>query len=132
MTIAPDTYDDTGLRTELKTARRWHGARPTKERPDAVLPTLGGQTALNTAVAVAEMGILEKYGVELIGAKLPDGVKTDGLSMLGILRGGAAPQRTCFYWELHEGRSQQAVRFGDWKAVKNGPQFLPCALQTGD
>jgi len=42
-----------------------------KERPDAILPTLGGQTALNTAVAVAEMGILEKYGVELIGAKLP-------------------------------------------------------------
>ena len=42
-----------------------------KERPDALLPTLGGQTALNTAVAVAEMGILEKFGVELIGAKLP-------------------------------------------------------------
>ncbi len=42
-----------------------------KERPDALLPTLGGQTALNTAVAVAEAGILEKFGVELIGAKLP-------------------------------------------------------------
>ena len=42
-----------------------------KERPDAILPTLGGQTALNTAVAVAEAGILEKFGVELIGAKLP-------------------------------------------------------------
>jgi carbamoyl-phosphate synthase large subunit len=42
-----------------------------KERPDAVLPTLGGQTALNTAVSVAEMGILDKFGVELIGAKLP-------------------------------------------------------------
>jgi carbamoyl-phosphate synthase large subunit len=42
-----------------------------KERPDALLPTLGGQTALNTAVAVAENGVLEKYGVELIGAKLP-------------------------------------------------------------
>mgnify|MGYP001210726153 CR=1 FL=1 len=42
-----------------------------KERPDAVLPTLGGQTALNTAVAVAENGTLEKFGVELIGAKLP-------------------------------------------------------------
>jgi len=42
-----------------------------KERPDAVLPTLGGQTALNTAVAVAEKGVLEKFGVELIGAKLP-------------------------------------------------------------
>ncbi len=42
-----------------------------KERPDAVLPTLGGQTALNTAVSVAEMGILDKFNVELIGAKLP-------------------------------------------------------------
>ncbi|MBI2354472.1 MAG: carbamoyl-phosphate synthase large subunit [Deltaproteobacteria bacterium] len=42
-----------------------------KERPDAVLPTLGGQTALNTAVAVAESGVLDRYGVELIGAKLP-------------------------------------------------------------
>src|SRR3990172_3749079 len=41
-----------------------------KERPDALLPTMGGQTALNTAVALAESGVLEKYGVELIGAKL--------------------------------------------------------------
>ncbi|MDX9708013.1 MAG: carbamoyl phosphate synthase large subunit, partial [Trichloromonas sp.] len=42
-----------------------------KERPDALLPTLGGQTALNTAVAVAKNGTLDKFGVELIGAKLP-------------------------------------------------------------
>jgi len=42
-----------------------------KERPDALLPTLGGQTALNTAVAVAKNGILDEFGVELIGAKLP-------------------------------------------------------------
>jgi carbamoyl-phosphate synthase large subunit len=42
-----------------------------KERPDALLPTLGGQTGLNTAVAVAEQGVLDKYGVELIGASLP-------------------------------------------------------------
>jgi carbamoyl-phosphate synthase large subunit len=41
-----------------------------KERPDAILPTLGGQTGLNTAVAVAKRGVLEKYGVELIGASL--------------------------------------------------------------
>jgi len=41
-----------------------------KERPDAILPTMGGQTALNTAVALAKSGVLEKYGVELIGAKL--------------------------------------------------------------
>ncbi|KAA1424162.1 carbamoyl-phosphate synthase large subunit [Nocardioides antri] len=39
-----------------------------KERPDAVLPTLGGQTALNTAIALHENGVLEKYGVEMIGA----------------------------------------------------------------
>src|SRR5512141_548089 len=42
-----------------------------KERPDAILPTLGGQTALNTAIALAESGALAKYNVELIGAKLP-------------------------------------------------------------
>ena len=41
-----------------------------KERPDALLPTLGGQTGLNTAVAVAENGVLAKYGVEMIGADL--------------------------------------------------------------
>lgn len=39
-----------------------------RERPDALLPTLGGQTALNTAIALYEDGVLEKYGVELIGA----------------------------------------------------------------
>src|SRR6202042_1307923 len=39
-----------------------------KERPDALLATLGGQTALNTAVALYESGVLEKYGVEMIGA----------------------------------------------------------------
>jgi carbamoyl-phosphate synthase large subunit len=41
-----------------------------RERPDALLPTLGGQTALNTAVALHESGVLEKYGVELIGANI--------------------------------------------------------------
>ncbi|MDN3477861.1 carbamoyl-phosphate synthase large subunit [Curtobacterium sp. APC 4022] len=40
------------------------------EQPDAVLPTLGGQTALNAAISLDEAGILEKYGVELIGAKV--------------------------------------------------------------
>ncbi|MEL6937698.1 MAG: carbamoyl-phosphate synthase large subunit [Cyanobacteria bacterium J06598_1] len=41
-----------------------------QERPDAILPTMGGQTALNLAVELAKSGALEKYGVELIGAKL--------------------------------------------------------------
>src|SRR5689334_3744867 len=39
-----------------------------RERPDAILPTMGGQTALNVAMALADRGVLEKYGVELIGA----------------------------------------------------------------
>ena len=45
-----------------------------RERPDALLPTLGGQTGLNCAIAVAETGILEKYGVEMIGAN-PEVIK---------------------------------------------------------
>ncbi|MBO0902617.1 carbamoyl-phosphate synthase large subunit [Jiella sonneratiae] len=39
-----------------------------KERPDAILPTMGGQTALNTALSLRRMGVLERYGVEMIGA----------------------------------------------------------------
>jgi arylsulfatase A-like enzyme len=61
--------------------------------------------------------------VELAGATTPDGFKGDGHSLVSFLKGGPAPHRTCFYWELHEGGgSKQAVRFGQWKAVKNGPQ----------
>src|SRR5262247_3282034 len=45
-----------------------------RERPDALLPTVGGQTALNLTVKLAEAGVLDKHGVELIGAKL-DAIK---------------------------------------------------------
>src|SRR5246127_2688744 len=45
-----------------------------RERPDALLSTVGGQTGLNLAVALAEAGVLDQYGVELIGAKL-DAIK---------------------------------------------------------
>jgi arylsulfatase A len=58
---------------------------------------------------------------ELIGAKLPAGYQTDGQSLVSFFKGEPAPQREYFYWELHEGASLQAVRFEDWKAVKNGP-----------
>src|SRR5438105_11981359 len=44
------------------------------EKPDALLPTIGGQTGLNLALDLAEAGVLEKYGVELIGAKV-DAIK---------------------------------------------------------
>ncbi|KPK34461.1 MAG: carbamoyl phosphate synthase large subunit [Nitrospira bacterium SG8_35_1] len=49
-----------------------------KERPDALLPTLGGQTGLNTAIRVAEMGVLEKYGVELLAADIKVIRKAEG------------------------------------------------------
>ncbi|HLC17488.1 MAG TPA: carbamoyl-phosphate synthase large subunit [Thermodesulfobacteriota bacterium] len=42
-----------------------------RERPDALLPTMGGQTALNVSVKLAESGVLDRYNVEMIGAKLP-------------------------------------------------------------
>ena len=59
--------------------------------------------------------------VELSGQKLPEGFQTDGKSLVSFLKGGPAPLRDYFYWELHEGTSLQAVRFGQWKAVRNGP-----------
>lgn len=56
---------------------------------------------------------------ELAGTKVSSA--HDGLSMVSLLKGGEAPGREAFYWELHEGASLQAVRFGSWKAVRNGP-----------
>jgi carbamoyl-phosphate synthase large subunit len=62
-----------------------------KERPDAVLPTMGGQTALNCALDLARHGVLEKYGVELIGAskeaidKAEDRLKfKDAMTRIGL------------------------------------------------
>ena len=59
--------------------------------------------------------------VELAGAKLPVGQPVDGCSLVSFLKGGPAPQREAFYWELHEGKPIQALRFGNWKALRNGP-----------
>lgn len=47
--------------------------------------------------------------------------KVQGRSLVSYLKGGDAPERPYFYWELHEGKPIQAIRFGDWKAVRNGP-----------
>jgi carbamoyl-phosphate synthase large subunit len=49
-----------------------------QERPDAILPTLGGQTALNCAIQLHDMGVLEKFGVEMIGAKPASIAKAEG------------------------------------------------------
>ena len=58
--------------------------------------------------------------VELSGVTPPDGYETDGHSLVSYLKGGPAPKRDYFYWELHTGKPIQAARFGDWKAVRNG------------
>src|SRR5438445_8433983 len=52
-----------------------------RERPDALLPTVGGQTALNLAIELAETGVLERFGVELIGAKLAAIYTADDLDL---------------------------------------------------
>ena len=52
-----------------------------KERPDAILPTLGGQTALNLALALNESGVLAKYGVEMLGAKPESIAKAEDRSL---------------------------------------------------
>jgi arylsulfatase A len=56
--------------------------------------------------------------VELAGCKIPDTMTTDGHSLVSFLKGGSAPKRDYFYWELHERSPIQAVRFGDWKAIR--------------
>lgn len=58
---------------------------------------------------------------ELGGAALPDSYRSDGYSLVEFLKGGKAPTRDYFYWELHEGGAIQAIRFGDWKAVRSSP-----------
>ena len=63
----PETADRTYIEP---LAKEYLEAIIAAERPDALLPTVGGQTGLNLAVELAESGILEKYGVQLIGASL--------------------------------------------------------------
>ncbi|MCE9612295.1 MAG: arylsulfatase [Chthoniobacter sp.] len=58
---------------------------------------------------------------ELSGGNIPAEAKLDGLSLVSFLKGGPAPKREYFYWELHEAASLQAVRWGGWKALRNGP-----------
>ncbi len=66
---------------------------------------------------------------ELAGAELPQGFQPDGHSLVSFLKGGPAPQRDYFYWELHEygAGPMQAIRWDDWKAVRpvaSGPVEL--------
>ena len=79
------------------------------EKPQALLPTLGGQTALNTAVALAEGGVLAEHGVELIGAQL-DAIKTAedrGLFKAAMDRAGLEMPRGFFVHSLEEAQKNQ-------------------------
>ncbi|MEJ2669419.1 MAG: carbamoyl-phosphate synthase large subunit, partial [Gammaproteobacteria bacterium] len=82
-----------------------------KERPDALLPTMGGQTALNCALDLARNGVLERYGVELIGAtqeaidKAEDREKFD----VAMKRAGLATPRSAIAHSVEEAFQVQAV-----------------------
>jgi carbamoyl-phosphate synthase large subunit len=84
-----------------------------RERPDAILPTMGGQTALNTAVALAERGVLERYNVRLIGANL-EAIRTAEdreLFKSAMDRAGVATPRGEFVRTPEEGQAA-AARIG--------------------
>ncbi|HOJ68241.1 MAG TPA: carbamoyl-phosphate synthase large subunit, partial [Candidatus Hydrogenedentes bacterium] len=75
-----------------------------RERPDALLPTVGGQTGLNLSVALAEQGVLHRYGVELIGAKLGAIKKAEdrGLFKEAMLRCGLDVPRSKVVHSMEE------------------------------
>src|ERR1039457_424966 len=79
-------YVEEIIRVEAEMMQAGHGVF-------AVLPTVGGQTALNLAVDLADSGVLEKYGVELIGAKL-EAIKKAEYGLLFEGGGGAKVERT--------------------------------------
>src|SRR5437762_4585298 len=78
-----------------------------RERPQALLPTLGGQTALNLAVALGEDGTLDRFGVELIGAKIPAIRKAEDRELFkqAIERIGLALPRSGYVRSLEEARA---------------------------
>jgi carbamoyl-phosphate synthase large subunit len=116
-----------------------------RERPQALLPTLGGQTALNLAVALAEEGTLERFGVELIGAKLAAIRKAEDRELFkaAIERIGLALPRSGLARSLGEAR--EIVRKigypaiirpsftlgGTGGAIAYNPEELEAAVQHG-
>jgi carbamoyl-phosphate synthase large subunit len=101
-----------------------------KERPDAVLPTLGGQTALNAAIALHEAGILEKYNVELIGAKVEAIRKGEDRQLFKdlVLDAGADVARSFVAHTLEEARGF-ALELGYPVVVR--PSFTMGGLGSG-
>ena len=116
-----------------------------KERPDALLPTLGGQTALNVAIDLAEQGILQRYGVEMIGAKLESIKKAEdrGLFKLAMNRIQLELPRSGYAHSLDEAfRIQQELSFplvirpsrtlgGSGASIAYGPEDFTEAVTWG-
>jgi carbamoyl-phosphate synthase large subunit len=85
-----------------------------KERPDALLPTLGGQTALNLAIDLAERGILDRYRVEMIGAKLDSIKKAEDRDLFkeAMRRAGLDLPRSGYARNMREAmRIQKRLKF---------------------
>ncbi|MFN3395697.1 MAG: carbamoyl-phosphate synthase large subunit [Thermodesulfovibrionales bacterium] len=78
-----------------------------RERPDAILPTMGGQTALNLAVELSEKGIIEKYDIELIGAKLKAIKKSEDRELFkdAIKKIGLETPKSAYIGSIKEGLS---------------------------
>src|SRR5262249_26732496 len=92
-----------------------------QERPDAVLPTLGGQTALNCAMQLHDMGVLQKFGVEMIGAKPHAIERAEGRQEFraGMEKIGLVCARSRLAYDMHEAR----------KALDE--IGLPCVIRPG-
>ncbi|MCA8950821.1 MAG: carbamoyl phosphate synthase large subunit, partial [Planctomycetes bacterium] len=77
------------------------------ERPDAILPTLGGQTALNCGMQLHDMGVLEKFGVEMIGARPASIAKAEGRQEFreAMSNIGLASARSCLAYTMSEARA---------------------------
>src|SRR5690606_5795091 len=92
-----------------------------RERPDAILPTLGGQTALNCAMQLADRGILDRYGVEMIGASREAIQKAEGRQEFrqAMERIGLEVARSALAYDLEEARAAVA-EIG-----------LPCVIRPG-
>jgi len=101
-----------------------------KERPDAILPTLGGQTALNAAIALSEAGVLERFGVELIGANVEAIRKGEDRQLFKdlVLAAGADVARSRIVHTLDEAR-QAAEELGLPLVVR--PSFTMGGLGSG-
>src|SRR5690606_18493787 len=97
------------------------------ERPDALLPTMGGQTALNTALSLRRMGVLERYGVEMIGADATaiDMAEDRALFREAMARIGVETPRSML-------ATATEVKDADGKAHERQREELRARLQGGD